>query len=495
METETTSTVATRTTHFINGEWSKPGGKTFADYNPFNGEVVAEIAAGGRSEAVAVAVAADAAADAAFPAWAAMTPGVRQRIFLKAADVIERRTKDIVSIMAAETGSGAAFAMFQIKWSIDLMRQTANWGYLPVGDVLRSDVPGRFAMAVRKPLGVVAGFTPWNGAFSLAWRTVALPLAFGNTVVLKPSELAPISAGLILAEILEEAGFPAGVLNVVTHAPGEAGEIADVFFESPAVRSINFTGSAKTARMLAERAGGALKRIVLELAGYNPLIILADADLAHAVELAAFSAFFHQGQICMNARKILIERPIVDEFVERLTAKVLTLKSGDPSTPGVVIGPLITDAALQSVEDRVKEAVSLGAKIVIGGRANGRVYEPTILTNVPPEAGVSSEETFGPVVVIEAVDDAEHALKLAQATPYGLCASIMTADQDRGLDLAQRFNCGMVHVNGATMASEPSLPNGGVKDSGWGRSSHYSVEDFTEIRLTTLTRGAGRYPI
>jgi acyl-CoA reductase-like NAD-dependent aldehyde dehydrogenase len=491
MDTTITAPTTHRATHFINGQWSAAGGRTFADYNPFNGEVVAEVAAGGRAEATA----AVAAADVAFPAWAAMSPGVRQRLFLKAADVIERRTKDIQAIMAAETGSGGAFAMFQIKWSIDLMRQSASWGYLPVGDVLRSDIPGRFAMAVRKPLGVIAGFTPWNGAFSLAWRTIALPMAFGNTVVLKPSELAPISAGLLLAEIIEEADFPPGVLNVVTHAPGDASEIADVFFESPAVRSINFTGSANTARMLAERAGRALKRIVLELGGYNPLIILADADLNHAVDLAAFSAFFHQGQICMNARKILIERPIMDEFLERLIAKVRTLKCGDPSTPGVVIGPLITDAALRAVEDRVKEAVGLGAKLVIGGKATGRVYEPTILTNVPAEAAVASEETFGPVLVIQGVDDAEQALEQAQATPYGLCASIMTADQDRGLDLAQRFNCGMVHINGATMASEPSLPNGGVKDSGWGRSGHYSIEDFTEIRLTTLTRGAGRYPI
>ncbi len=491
MEATASAQTTHRTTHFINGQWSEPGGHTFPDYNPFNGEVVADIAAGGRAEATE----AVAAANAAFPAWAEMTPGVRQRLFLKAADVIERRTKDIQAIMAAETGSGGAFAMFQIKWSIDLMRQSANWGYLPVGDVLRSDVPGRFAMAVRKPLGVVAGFTPWNGAFSLAWRTVALPLAFGNTMVLKPSELAPISAGLLLAEILEEAGFPPGVLNVVTHAPGDAAAIADVFFESPAVRSINFTGSANTARRLAARAGATLKRIVLELGGYNPLIILADADLNHAVDLAAFSAFFHQGQICMNARKILIERPVMDEFVERFAAKARTLKSGDPRTAGVIIGPLINDAALKGVEDRVQEAVALGAKVIAGGKANGKVYEPTILTNVPREAGVSREETFGPVVVIEGVDSAEQALSEAQDTPYGLCASIMTADQDRGLDLARRFNCGMVHVNGATMASEPSLPNGGVKDSGWGRSGHYSVEDFTEIQLTTVTRGTGRYPL
>ena len=475
-----------RTTHFINGQWSPAGGRTFADYNPFDGEVFAEVAAGGRAEAQA----AVAAADAAFPAWAAMSPRDRQTLFLKAADVLERRTGDIVRLMAHETGSGAAFTMFQVRWSADLLRQAASWGYLPVGEVLPSDTPGRFAMAVRKPLGVVAGFTPWNGAFSLAWRTVVLPMVFGNTVVLKPSEEAPLSAGLMIAEILEEAGFPPGTINVVTHAPGEAGAVADVFFESPAVRSINFTGSSATGRMLAARAGGALKRIVLELGGYNPLLVLRDADLQQAADIATFSGFFHQGQICMNARKILVEREVHDEFVERLAARTRTLKAGDPITPGVVIGPLINDKAVSAVDARVKDAVSRGAHLVLGGEAQGRNYAPTILTHVPADAPITREETFGPVVV----DDAEEALAKAMDTPYGLCGSIMTGDQDRGLDLAQRFNCGMVHINGPTMASEPSLPNGGVKDSGWGRSGHYAIEDFTEIRLTTITRGHTRLP-
>ena len=480
-----------RTTHFIDGRWSEPGGRTFKDYNPYDGEVFAEVAAGGRAEAEA----AVAAAAAAFPAWAAMAPRDRQTLFLKAADVVERRTRDVLNVMALETGSGAAFTMFQIRWSIDMLRQAASWGYLPVGEVLPSDTPGRFAMAVRKPLGVVAGFTPWNGAFSLAWRTVVLPMVFGNTVVLKPSEEAPLSAGLLIAEILDEAGFPPGVINVVTHGPGEAGPIADVFFESPAVRSINFTGSSATGRMLAARAGQSLKRIVLELGGYNPVLMLADADLGQAVDMTAFSGFFHQGQICMNARKVLVERPIHDAFVERLAAKVRTLPSGDPTTPGVVIGPLINDKALNSVDARVKDAVARGATLVTGGEAQGRNYAPTILTHVPAEAPITCEETFGPVVVVEAVDSAEEALAKAMDTPYGLCASILTGDPDRGLELAQRFNCGMVHVNGPTMASEPSLPNGGVKDSGWGRSGHYAVEDFTEIRLTTVTRGRARLPI
>ena len=250
-----------RSTHFIDGAWTPEGGPTFEDRNPFDGSVVVHVAAGGRAEAER----AVAAAAAAFPAWAAMSPGERQRLFLRVADIMESRQADIVRQMAVESGSSRTYAAFQVRLCANLMRQAASWGYLPYGDLMRSDLPGRTALVARKPLGVVAGFTPWNGAFFLAWRTIVLPMAFGNTVVIKPSEEAPMSAGLIHAEIAEEAGFPAGTINVVTHAPGAAAGIADVFFESRAVRCINFTGSDRTARILGRRAGETLKRMVLEL--------------------------------------------------------------------------------------------------------------------------------------------------------------------------------------------------------------------------------------
>ena len=395
-----------------------------------------------------------------------------------------------------EAGTCSTFANFQVAWSASLVRQAANWGYRPQGDVLRSDTPGRFAMAVRKPLGVVAGLTPWNGAFNLAWRTFALPMAFGNTVVVKPSEEAPISAGLIQAEILAEAGFPNGTVNVVTHAPGEAAKVADVFFESRSVRCINFTGSDRTGRMLAERAGRALKRIVLELGGYNPMIVLDDADIDNAVDATTFGAFIHQGQVCMCTRKVYVERAVRDEFVEKLAARAQALPTGDPLDPATIIGPLINEQALRQVDARVQDAIGRGARLVTGGVREGNVYPPTILTDVPAAAPVTTgcEETFGPVVVIESVESAEEALAKAQDTPYGLSAAIMTGDQRRGLDMAQRFDAGIVHVNSATMAGEPALPNGGVKDSGWGRSGYYAVEDFTEIRLTTVTSDDGHYP-
>lgn len=480
------------TSHFINGKWTAPGASTFAVTNPLNDELVAQAAAGGRAESLA---AVEAAAEA-FPAWSAMAPGARQQLFLNAADIVERRTEQLVELMAVEGGASRAFSTFQIRLSAAMLRQAASWGYLPAGDVLRSDTPGRMAMVTRKPLGVVAGFTPWNGAFYLAWRTFLLPMAFGNTTVIKPSELAPLSAGLIHAEILEEAGFPAGTFNVVTHAPGEAAAIADVFFESPAVRCINFTGSDKTARILGERAGRALKRMVLELGGFNPVIILGDADIEESIKAVTFGAFLHQGQVCMNSRKVYVARAVHDEFVAGLSDRVQALKVGDPREPDVIIGPLINDRAVEQIDARVRDALDRGATLVTGGRADGRLYSPTILTQVPKDAicATGADETFGPLLVIEAFDDLDEAFRAAQDTPYGLSASIMTRDRGRGLDLASRFDAGIVHVNAPTMASEASLPVGGVKDSGWGRSGYYSVEDFTEIGMTTLSSEPGKYP-
>ena len=475
---------------FIGGQWT--GADRLFDYlNPYTGKVMAQIPAGTRADA---ARAVDAAA-AAFPAWAAMPPAEKQTLFLRAADIVERRAAEITALLAEETGCAGGFAHFQILTATRLLRQASNWGYLPAGEVIRSDIPDTFALALRRPIGVVAGISPWNGAQVLAWRTIVNPLAFGNTVVLKPSEEAPISAGLFAAEVLEEAGFPAGVLNVVTHAPGEAVPIADEFFERPEVRCINFTGSSATGRILAERAGRALKRCVLELGGYNPLIVLADADLDYAVDAAAFAAFFHSGQICMSARKVLVEQPVYDEFVERLTAKAKTLTPGDPADAGTVIGPLITPGALARVASEVDEAVAAGATVLAGGATDGPCYLPTILADVPAGARIHSEETFGPVLVAQPVATADEAVAIANSTSYGLSAGLITSDTQRGFALARRIDSGVVHVNDQTVADEPQLPLGGTKDSGWGRSGPHSMSDFTELQWITTRDSAGHFPI
>src|SRR5260221_3036335 len=399
--------------YYAGGEWlPATSGRTFDVHQPFSGQLYAKVAAGG-AEAARIAVQ---AAAGAFPAWSQTTPADRATLFLKAGEIVKRRRTEIAEVLARETGSTISFATFQQDLVAATLQEAAAWVFRPKGEVRGTDRPGLNSIGVRQPLGVVASFTPWNGANVLSWRAVISPVAAGNTVVVKPSEFAPISAGLMLAEIAEEAGFPKGVINVVSHAPGAAGEIADVFFESPDVRVINLIGGVKTARMLAERAGRTLKRTVLELGGYNPMIIRDHGDVDYAVRTATFGSFFHQGQICLNTRRIIVQRKIAKEFLDKFTARTKTLPSGDPQDHKTVIGPLITPAAVKLVDERVKEAVAKGAKLHTGGVFEGQIYQPTILSNVSLDSAVANEETFGPVVVVEAVDPPEKAVEAANRT-------------------------------------------------------------------------------
>ena len=286
------------------------------------------------------------AASAAFPAWAATPPAARQRIFLAAADILERRRDEVVALLATETGCTFGFAMFQMGFVPGLFRQAAGLAYNPVGQVIPSDVPGTFAMGMRRPVGVVAAIAPWNAALILSARSIASPMVAGNTVVFKPSPHRRSSGGLLWAEIFEEAGLPAGVLNVVTHDHGDGSKIGDEFAENPKVRRINFTGSSATGRRIAEAAGRNLKRVVLELGGQNPLLVLRDADLDYAVDAAAFGAYLHQGQICMSTRRIIVEAPIAAKFERapgregrRVSRRAIRCEMD------TIIGPLINQEA------------------------------------------------------------------------------------------------------------------------------------------------------
>jgi acyl-CoA reductase-like NAD-dependent aldehyde dehydrogenase len=476
---------------FVGGEWQPAaGGETFDDLDPFTGEVVARIPAGGREDAIR----AIDAASAAFDSWWHSPPAERQRIFLRAADVLESRQDEVISLLARETGSTFGFAMFQIGFVAGLLRQTAALAYAPIGQVIPSDV-GAFAMGLRRPVGVVGAITPWNAALILSARSIASPVALGNTAVLKPSELSPYVGGLLWGEIFTKAGLPAGVLNVVAHAPDAAAEIGDELVENPNVRRINFTGSTATGRAIAEAAGRNLKRVVLELGGYNPLIVLRDANLEYAVDATTFGAFLHQGQVCMSARRIIVERPIADEFVARLVDKTRGLKVGDPKEPDTIIGPLINERALQSVKARVDGAVAQGAKVLAGGEATGSCYHATLLTDVPEDSEFAQLETFGPVAAVEIVDNADDAVARANATTYGLASGILTSDADRGLALAQRIEAGIVHINDQPVGDEPQMPFGGVKDSGWGRfGGTAAIDEFTELRWVTVQSGTHPFP-
>ncbi len=487
-----TATALRESQNFVGGEWvAARSGATFDVNEPFSGQPVVRAAAGTREDAKA----AIAAASEAFPAWAATPPIVRQGIFLRAADILESRRDEVVDLLARETGATFGFGMFQMFFTPGLLRQAAGSVYAPTGDVIPSDLPGVISMGLRQPVGVVAAIAPWNAALILSLRSITMPLALGNTVVLKPSEWSPVTGGTLWGEVFAEAGLPPGVLNIVTHAPGEAVGIGDELVENPSVRRLNFTGSTPTGRRLAEACGRHLKRVVLELGGSAPLIVLGDADLQYAVDAAAFGAFLHQGQICMSTRRIIVERSIADEFTEKLVAKTAGLKVGDPKEPDTIIGPLINQQALSTVAARVQDAVDRGARVLTGGETVGPCYRPTLVMDAPADAPFSREETFGPVASIEVVDDADQAVERANATGYGLSAGIITGDNQRGFDLAARIQSGIVHVNDQTVADEPQMPFGGVKDSGWGRfGGRAAVEEFTELRWVTVQAGARHFP-
>jgi len=477
--------------YFAGNQWRKAANnEVFEVHEPYSGKVFARVAAGTRADGR---TAVDAAAKA-FPEWSETTPAAKARLFLKASEIVKRRRSEIAEVLARETGSTISFATFQQDLVAATLEQVAGWVYLPKGEVLETNAPGSHSIGLRRPLGVVASFTPWNGANVLSWRAVISPVAAGNTVVVKPSEFAPVSAGIMLAEVAEEAGFPAGVINVVTHAPGAAGAIADEFFDRPEVRVINLIGGVKTARMLAERAGRLLKRTVMELGGFNPMIILDDVDMDYAVRTATFGSFFHQGQICLNTRRIIVQRKIYEEFLGKFAARTASLPTGDPLNPKTIIGPIITSDAVKMIDDRVKDALARGAKAHTGAKHEGQIYYPTILTDVPLDAVIANEETFGPVVVVEAVDTPEDAVAAANRTMYGLTSSILAGNTYKAFEMAPKVLAGIVNVNSPTVNDEIHAPMGGVRDSGWGRTGPRSLDDFSDVIWINSHSGQRQYP-
>lgn len=477
---------------FIDGKWvDAVGGGTFDDMNPYTGGVYATIPAGGREDATR----AIEAAQAAFPDWAATPPGAKRQIFLKAADVMERRQDELVRAMMEEVGGTIGISMFQMHFVPGLYRSAAAAAYDVKGEIIPADHPNSFFMAVRQPAGVVACFAPFNVPYILGSRSFTLPIAYGNTAVLKPSEEAPLTGGLLLAEIFEEAGLPPGVLNVVTSTREAAEEVGDEMISHPAVRRISFTGSTDVGRVVAEKAGRHLKRAVLELGGKDPLIILGDADLDYAVDAAVWGAFLHQGEICMSTERIIIEKDIADEFTERLKARAESLPVGDPTNPATAIGPLINDRAVERVQAHVDEAVAAGATLVAGGNHDGLVYSPTVVSGVTPEMRLFSEQTFGPVAPIVVVDNAEEAIAVANNSMYGLSSGILTTDFNQALDMAMRLETGMVHIGDQTVNDEPQAPFGGVKGSGYGRfGGQAALDEFTELRWINVQRVPRTFP-
>ncbi|MFH8470736.1 aldehyde dehydrogenase family protein [Streptomyces sp. NPDC017991] len=481
----------------INGhEAPASSGRTASDINPWTGAVCAEVAAGTPDD---VRRAVD-AADDAFEAWAATKPAERRRIFLRAAQLMAERTEEVVRLMAAEVGGVASWAGFNAHLAADILLEAAAEVTRPTGQTLATNADGVYSAQVRVPKGVIAAISPWNAPLILGVRAVAMPIAMGNTVVMKPSEDAPIACGLLISDILHEAGLPAGVLNVVTNDRADAAEVVSALIADPRVRMVNFTGSTEVGRAIGVQAAQHLKPAVLELGGKNALLVLEDADVDYAVDAAVFGSFMNAGQICMCVDRVIVHRGIVGEFTAKFAARVKALPYGDPSDPGTAVGPVVNTAAARRVSALVADAVTRGAELAAGSgeiEEPGTLIRPVVLTGVTKDMKIYYDEVFGPATVVHVVDSADEAVALANDTPYGLTAGVITEDLATGLKVAGRLRTGIVHVNDQSVADEPQAPFGGVKNSGYGRfGGQAGAEAFTDTRwVTAQAVGHAHFPI
>jgi benzaldehyde dehydrogenase (NAD) len=473
------------------GGKSRDTKEVFERRDPVNGGIATRASAATVGDAIA---AAD-AADAALANWSARGPNERRTLLMRAATAMEARAGDFVDAMMSEIGSTEGWARFNLMLAVSMIREAASLTTQITGEVIPSDKPGCMALAVREPAGVVLGIAPWNAPIILAVRAIATPLACGNTVILKASELCPRTHGLVI-EAFVEAGFTGGIVNLLTNAPKDAADIVGALIDHKAVRRINFTGSTAVGRIVAVRAAQNLKPVLLELGGKAPLLVLDDADLDEAVKAAAFGAFMNQGQICMSTERIIVMDDVADAFVEKFHAKVSTLRTGDPREGKTQLGAVVDLKTIKHVESLVSDAVGHGAAEINGGASAGVLMPATVIDKVTPAMRLFREESFGPVVAIIRAKDEAHAITLANDTEYGLSAAVFTRDTARGLRVARQIKSGICHINGPTVHDEAQMPFGGVKGSGYGRfGGKAGIDAFTELRWITIETQPGHYPI
>lgn len=468
------------------------GDAVFERRNPVSGEAVTTASAASVADVNRAAE----SAHKAFASWSQTGPTERRKILLAAADRLEARVGEISGAMAAEVGASGLWGGFNVFAAAGLIREAASLTTQIQGETIPTDKPGTLSMTLRQPVGVILSIVPWNGPVILAARAIAYPIACGNTVVFRASEMSPKTHALI-AEAFHEAGLPPGVLNFITNAPDDAPAIIDALIAHPAVRRINFTGSTRVGRIIAETAGRHLKRCLLELGGKAPLVVLDDADIDGAVNAAIFGSFLYQGQICMSTERMVVDAAVADAFVERFARRAGELVAGDPtSNPGCVIGPMIDAGSGTRINSMIDDAIAKGAKVVVGGPAAGVAMPATIVDHVKPGMTIYDEETFGPVTTIVRVNGVDEAVRVANDTEYGLAAAVFGRDTHRAFDVARRIDAGHVHVNGATVQNEPQAPYGGMKNSGYGRFDGRAViDEFTELKWVTIEPAGQPYPI
>ncbi|GAB1539707.1 aldehyde dehydrogenase family protein [Scytonema sp. NUACC21] len=426
-------------------------------------------------------------------AWAGALPSERATVMRRGVEIMEARREEIILWLIREAGSPRAKAIVEWKAARDLMEQVVSAPYRAEGRLLPSDIPGKESRVYRRPVGVVGVVSPWDFALHLANRSVAPALALGNAVVLKPPSNTPISGGLLLAKIYEEAGLPPGVLSVVA---GPAREIGDAFVSHPIPRVITFTGSTKAGRHIGELAMSSpmMKRVSLELGGNSPLVVLDDADLDLAVNAAVFGKFLNQGQICMGTNRLIVDERVHDEFVDRFVDRVRHLKIGDPNDPDTIIGPIINEAQLKSLLKHIQEARQEGARQLLGGEPDGLMLPPHVFVDVNNQMSVAREELFGPVAPIIKVRNEAEALQVANDTEYGLSSAVFSRDEGRGLRFAMQMQVGMTHINDQTVNDLPNAPFGGEKNSGVGRfGGDWIIQEFTTDHWITVQHNPRTY--
>ena len=474
----------------INGQAvAAQSGATFRRIDPVTGETATEAAAATPADALR---AVD-AAEAAFPAWAAIGPGERRKLLNKAADVLEAKTPEFIEILIRETGATGPWAGFNVMLAAGMIREAAAMTTQVSGEIIPANKPGTLAMGLARPKGVCLGIAPWNAPVILGVRAIAMALACGNTVVLKASEMCPATHRLI-GQCFADAGLPAGVVNVVTNAPADAAAVVAALIAAPAVKHVNFTGSTAVGRIIGRLAGENLKPALLELGGKAPLLVLADADIDGAVNAAIFGAFMNQGQICMSTERIIVDEAIADDFVAKLAARAAALPAGDPRGK-VVLGSLVTPEAADKMEALLADAKAKGGRVVAGGGRNGSVVAATLIDGVTNTMRIYSEESFGPVKSIIRVKGDDEAVRVANDTEYGLSAAVFSRDLQRAMKVANQIDSGICHINGPTVSDEPQMPFGGVKASGYGRfGGKAAIAEFTDTRWLTIEDPNQHYP-
>lgn len=466
-------------------------GQAFERMNPITGELATRAAAA----TVADAERAAEAAAGAFEAWAAMAPGPRRKLLLAAADRLEALVDEFVAAMGAEIGATEGWARFNVALAADMLREAASLPTQIKGEIIPSNRPGSLAMAVRQPVGVVFSMAPWNAPVILGVRSLAAPLACGNTVVMKASEMCPRTHRLIV-DAIQSAGLPAGVLNLISNAPEDAPELVEALVAHPSVRRINFTGSTRVGRIIAQTAAKYLKPVLLELGGKAPFVVLEDADIEQAVAAASFGAFMNQGQICMSTERIVAVGEGGERFVAALAAKAKAMPAGDPREGKCVLGSVVDEGAARRLAELIGDAVEKGASLVAGGEIDGTIVQATVLDRVVPAMRIYGEESFGPVVTVVRAADNDEAVRIANDTEYGLSAAVFGRDVMQAMAVARKIESGICHVNGPTVHDEAQMPFGGVKASGYGRfGGSAAIEEFTVLRWITVQDGPLHYPI